>query len=75
MSLAFADAVDGITIGPFIYGIKERRGKRSITFSSRFVSELTLATKLDFFAASWLEPMRKGWIAMPIHSQYGVPLP
>ena len=52
-SLAFAAAVDGLVIGPFSYGVVERRGKWSVTFSSRFVTEPTLQTKLDFSPAPW----------------------
>ena len=55
--------------------MRERRGKWSVTFSSRFVDEPTLATKLDFSPAPWLEPVRRGWIPMPIHERYGGPLP
>ena len=47
-ALTFAAAVDGLVIGPFTYGVTERRGKWSVTFSSRFVAEPTLQTKLDF---------------------------
>jgi predicted nucleotidyltransferase component of viral defense system len=75
VALAFASAVDGLVIGPFIYGATERRGKWSITLVSRFVSESTLVTKLDFSPAPWLNPVEKAWVPMPIHAQYGSPLP
>lgn len=74
-ALSLAAAVNGLEIGPFRYGVRERRGKWSVTFSSRFVDEPTLATKLDFSPAPWLEPVRRGWIPMPIHERYGGPLP
>ena len=74
-ALAFAAAVDGLSIGPFSYGIAERRGKWSVTFSSRFVAEHTLQTKLDFSPAPWLAPVEVGWVPMPIHERYGGPLP
>lgn len=34
-----------------------------------------LATKLDFSPAPWLEPVRRGWVHMPVHDRYGGPLP
>lgn len=74
-ALSFAAAVDGLKVAPFEYEVKERRGKWSVTFSSRFVAESTLATKLDFSPAPWLEPTRRGWVSMPIHNRYGGPLP
>lgn len=74
-ALTFAAAVDGLVIGPFTYGVTERRGKWSVTFSSRFVAEPTLQTKLDFSPAPWLEPIEAGWVPMPIHERYGGPLP
>lgn len=74
-ALSFAAAVDGLRVGPFEYGVRERRGKWSVTFSSRFVAEPTLATKLDFSPAPWLEPVRRGWVHMPVHDRYGGPLP
>lgn len=74
-ALAFAAAVDGLSIGPFSYGIAERRGKWSVTFSSRFVAEPMLQTKLDFSPAPWLAPVEAGWVPMPIHERYGGPLP
>lgn len=46
-----------------------------MTFSSRFVEEPTPATKLDFSPAPWLEPVRQGWVHMPVHDRYGCPLP
>ena len=67
----FAESADGLVIGPFTYGISERRGKWSITFASRFVAEPTLATKLDFSPAPWMEPVFRSWVPMPIHAQYG----
>ena len=74
-ALFFATEVDGLRIGPFEYGVRERRGKWSVTFSSRYVEEPTLATKLDFSPAPWLEPVRRGWVPMPVHDRYGGALP
>lgn len=50
-ALSFAAAVDRLRVGPFEYGVRERRGKWSVLFSSRFVEEPTLSTKLDFSPA------------------------
>lgn len=72
---AFASAVDGLTIGPFRYEVRERRGKWSIVFESGFVREPSLMTKLDFSPAPWLEPVERTWVPMPIHRQYAAPLP
>lgn len=74
-ALTFAAAVEGLVIGPFAYGVTERRGKWSVTFSSRFVDEPTLQTKLDFSPAPWLEPVEASWVPMPIHERYGGGLP
>lgn len=74
-TLAFVAAADGLSIGPFTYGIAERRGKWSVTFASRFVAEPKLRTKLDFSPAPWLEPIAATWVPMPIHKRYGGSLP
>lgn len=74
-ALEFSLAVDGLEIGPFRYGITERRGKPSVMLSGRFVTESTLQTKLDFSAAPWLPPVSGSWVPMPVHAQYGGSLP
>lgn len=74
-ALEFVNEVDGLTIGPFNYGASERRGRWSISFRSRFASEITLQTKLDFSSSPWLDPVEKEWVYMPIHERYGGPLP
>lgn len=75
VEVKFIEAVEGLSIGPFSYGVKERRGKWSVAFASRFVNASTLATKLDFSPASWLGPIRATWAPLPIHAQYGGGLP
>jgi predicted nucleotidyltransferase component of viral defense system len=75
VSLDLVAAVQGLRLGPFTYGVKERRGKWSITFESPFVRESTLATKLDFSAACWLAPIERRWVPMPVHQCYGGELP
>ncbi|MBQ9043533.1 MAG: nucleotidyl transferase AbiEii/AbiGii toxin family protein [Eggerthellaceae bacterium] len=71
----FVMEADGLSIGPFTYGVAERRGKWSISFDSPFVENATLASKLDFSPQPWLAPATKGWVPMPIHVQYGFALP
>lgn len=72
---SFAAAVEGLAIGPFSYGVVERRGKWSVTFASKFVPYPSLQTKLDFAAACWLAPARAKWVSVPIHACYGGELP
>lgn len=71
----FVDEVVGLSIGPFRYSVKKRRGKWSIVFESEFIHEHSLMTKLDFSAAPWLEPVEREWVPMPIHAQYASLLP
>ncbi len=66
--------IDGTTIGPFTYGVTERRGRWSLTIQSPFgTDESTLSSKLDVSPPPWLEPVRRGWVRMPIHATYGAP--
>lgn len=71
----FVEEADRLVIGPFSYGVTERRGKWSITFGSPFIENATLASKLDFSPSPWLAPVARGWIPMPVHAQYGFDLP
>ena len=72
--LELVSDIDGTTIGPFSYGVSERRGKWSLTTQSPFgADESTLSSKLDVSPPPWLEPVRRGWVRMPIHATYGVP--
>jgi hypothetical protein len=72
--LELVNDIDGTTIGPFSYGVSERRGKWSLTIQSPFAAgESTLSSKLDVSPPPWLEPVRRGWVGMPIHATYGVP--
>lgn len=70
-----AEEVTGLRIGPFDYGIRERRGKRILTMSSAWGASGTLESKLDVNPPPWLEPVTRGWVVMPIHGAYGGPLP
>jgi predicted nucleotidyltransferase component of viral defense system len=68
--------IDGLSIGPFGYGVIERRGKWSLTYSHPFGGEVTLQSKLDLNPPPWMPPEKRGWLPMPIHAQYGpAPLP
>lgn len=72
--LDLVNDIDGTSIGPFSYGVSERRGKWSLTIQSPYgTDESTLSSKLDVSPPPWLEPVRRGWVAMPIHATYGLP--
>jgi len=71
--LALVDDIDGTIIGPFTFGVTQRRGKWSLTIQSPSgTDESTLSSKLDVSPPPWLEPVRRGWVAMPIHATYGI---
>jgi len=66
--------IEGTTIGPFTYGVVERRGKWSLTIQSPFSSgEPSLSSKLDISPPVWLNPVHRGWVPMPVHNTYGQP--
>lgn len=66
--------IDGLRIGPFTYGVTERRGKWWLTIESDLSSEESgMASKLDVSPPPWLTPVRRGWVSMPVHSTYGSP--
>jgi len=72
--LDLVSAIDGTGIGPFTYGVSERRGKWSLTVTSPFGdADATLSSKLDVSPPVWLDPVRRGWVAMAVHSTYGTP--
>lgn len=75
--LDLVGAIGGANIGPFSYGVSERRGKWSMTVTSPFGDgDATLSSKLDVSPPVWLDPVRRGWVAMPVHATYGTrPLP
>ncbi|MCI8425106.1 MAG: nucleotidyl transferase AbiEii/AbiGii toxin family protein [Adlercreutzia sp.] len=75
VELAFLDTVDGLSLSPFSYRVSERRGKLMVEIESKFVSQSTLKTKLDFSAAPWLAPVQAAWVPMAIHKQYEFDLP
>jgi hypothetical protein len=56
--LQLVSDIDGTTIGPFTYGVTQRRGKWSLTIQSPFgADESTLSSKLDISPPPWLEPV------------------
>lgn len=67
-------AIEGVEIGPFRYGVTERRGKWALTYEHPFGGTAgTLASKLDLNPPPWLPPVRRGWRPMRIHERYGSP--
>jgi len=67
-------AVDGLKVGPFTYGVIERRGKWTLTYDHSFGGDSgALQSKLDLNPPPWLPPVRRGWQPLPIHTRYGPP--
>lgn len=67
-------AIEGTTVGPFGYGVRERRGKWSLFVESPFnADESGLASRLDVSPAVWMRPVRRGWVPMSVHATYGEP--
>lgn len=71
----FINAVDGLKIEDFRYYIKKRRNRYYVGFTTKFIDSEILKTKLDFSAPSWIKPIYKNSIDMPIHHQYGIAIP
>ncbi|MFT4083948.1 MAG: nucleotidyl transferase AbiEii/AbiGii toxin family protein [Nocardioides sp.] len=66
--------IEGLRVGPFTYGIAERRGKWWLTIDSDLNDEESgLASKIDVSPPPWLTPVRRGWVPMPVHNTYGEP--
>lgn len=67
-------AIDGLSVGPFRYGVVERRGKWSLTYDHDFGGDTSgLLSKLDLNPPPWVPPVHRGWQPMPVHAQYGEP--
>jgi predicted nucleotidyltransferase component of viral defense system len=67
-------AIDGLTVGPFRYGVVERRGKWTLTYEHSFGGDAgALQSKLDLNPPPWLPPVRRGWQYLRVHDQYGQP--
>ena len=69
------DAVTDLQLGPFRYGTANRRGKTHLTITTDLTTTGALTSKLDVNPPPWPEPVTRGWVPMPIHDQYGGPLP
>lgn len=70
---ALISAIDGLAIGPFRYGVVERRGKWALTFDHDYGGAGALSSKLDLNPPPWLSPVTRGWQPLPVHKQYGTP--
>jgi predicted nucleotidyltransferase component of viral defense system len=72
--LRLISEIDGLTVGPFAYGVTERRGKWWLTIRTEFATaDSALSSKLDVSPPPWLDPVRRAWIPMPVHATYGSP--
>ncbi len=72
--LELITAIEGTTVGPFTYSVRERRGKWSLLVASPFnEDDSSLSSKLDVSPAVWMSPVRRGWVAMGVHASYGDP--
>jgi predicted nucleotidyltransferase component of viral defense system len=72
--LRLISEIDGLTVGPFAYGVTERRGKWWLTIRTEFTTaDSALSSKLDVSPPPWLDPVRRGWVPMPVHGTYGTP--
>jgi len=72
------EAIDGKVIGPFRYGIQDRRGRAHIRYESDLATEAMgaeLSSKLDIGPPPWLPPIARNWVPVPTHTRYGGPLP
>jgi hypothetical protein len=71
------DEIDGIQLGPFTFGIETRRNRHTITYRSELGPrrDEQLQSKLDVGPPPWLAPVKRSWVAVPIHDRYGGPLP
>ncbi len=72
--LNLVSEIDGLAIGPFAYGVTERRGKWWLTIRTELATaDSALSSKLDVSPPPWLTPVRRAWIPMPVHATYGAP--
>jgi predicted nucleotidyltransferase component of viral defense system len=73
----FVDEIDGTRLGPFTYGIDNRRGRYAITYQSELGPDPAgqLQSKIDVGPPPWLVPSERSWVDMPIHTRYGGSLP
>ena len=75
--MAFLEKVEGTKIGPFTYGVTERRGKWLLTVDHPYGSGGSgPSSKIDVSPPVWLDPVVRGWVPMAVHQVYGDdPLP
>lgn len=72
------EAIDGKEIGPFRYGIQDKRGRAYITYESDLATDAmgaVLSSKFDIGPPPWLPPTSRDWVHVPTHDRYGGPLP
>ena len=70
----FVIATSGLRIGPFTYEVTERRGKCTVIYSHPYMGVgYTLSSKVDLNPPPWLKPVKRSWIPLQIHKQYGEP--
>lgn len=73
--LSLISEIDALAVGPFTYGVRERRGKWWLTIRTEFATtDSALSSKLDVSPPPWLDPVRRGWVPMPVHATYGPPV-
>ena len=72
----FVDEIDGTRLGPFTYGIDDRRGRYAIIYQSELGRPGRSAPVEDRRRTAPVAcTYRAFWVDVPIHSRYGGPLP
>jgi predicted nucleotidyltransferase component of viral defense system len=68
------ECIENLSIGPFSYGVSERRGKWFLNCTHPFGPDTgVLKSKLDISPPPWISPVERDWVPMPIHATYGEP--
>ena len=70
-------AIDGTTLGPFTYGVEDRRGRYAIVYRSQLGPDPAgpLHSQIDVGPPPWLAPTERMWVEVAVHDRYGGPLP
>jgi predicted nucleotidyltransferase component of viral defense system len=68
------DEIDGQDIDGFRYFVEDHRGRAQVRYETPFGGVGNLTTKLDIGPAPWLPPDERGWVQLPVHAAYGLPL-
>jgi hypothetical protein len=68
------DEIDGQDIDGFRYFVEDHRGRAQVRYEIPFGGVGNLTTKLDIGPAPWLPPDERGWVQLPVHAAYGLPL-